>query len=133
MQRLKSLATYVAFLLAGLAIGWSILNLPALFKSNSIQGDYSAYYTGTSAQVVMYSTSTCPYCAKAREFFAARNIAYVEKDIQADPTALQQLKQLGATGVPQILIGDRRVPGFAPKAMEEALARLKSTGGSLKH
>lgn len=128
MQKLKSLALYIAFLLAGLAIGMLVLRLPALFKSNSIEGDYRAYYGGSPVQVLMYSTSSCPYCAKAREFFAARKVAYIEKDVQADPAALQQLKQLGASGVPQILIGDRRIPGFAPQALDEALARLNAAG-----
>lgn len=125
MQRLKSFFTYVAFLLVGVGLGYVLLQVPALFKSNSIQGDYSAYYTGAPGRVVLYSTRTCPYCAKARAYFAERKIAYVERDVQADPGAMAQFKQLGGTGVPQVLIGDRRIPGFVPKALDEALARLQ--------
>jgi len=33
-------------------------------------------------EVKMYATSWCPYCAKARAYFARRNIAYVEVDIE---------------------------------------------------
>ena len=124
MRYFKTISQYLAFLLAGVLLGYLVLQVPALFKSNSIQGDYSAYYRGTATQVVMYSTQTCPYCAKTREFFAARHIAYTERDVQTDPAALAQMQQLGGTGVPQVLIGDRRIPGFAPKALEEALARL---------
>ena len=78
----------------------------------------------------MYSTQSCPYCAKTRAYFAERKIAFVERDVQADPTALAQFKQLGGTGVPQVLIGDRRISGFAPKALDDALERLQQTARS---
>ena len=32
--------------------------------------------------VVMYATAWCPYCAKARDYFARTGTAYVEHDIE---------------------------------------------------
>lgn len=127
MKSLKTVLQYLCFLAAGLGLGYALTHVPALFKSNTIEGDYSAYYGDTPNRVVMYSTQSCPYCAKAREYFATRKVAYVERDIQADPQALAQFKQLGATGVPQVLIGERRISGFAPKAFDDALSRLQGT------
>ena len=33
-------------------------------------------------KVVMYSTSWCGYCKKAKNYFEANKIAYIEKDIE---------------------------------------------------
>jgi hypothetical protein len=43
--------------------------------------------------VVLYSTAWCGYCRKAREFFAANGIRYVEYDIE------KNRRHLANTGV----------------------------------
>jgi glutaredoxin len=71
----------------------------------------------------MFSTVWCPYCAKTRAYFAERKIAYVELDIEKSPAAAKQYAQLGAGGIPKVLIGDRMIGGFVPTAFDAALAR----------
>ena len=39
-----------------------------------------------------------------------------------DPTARQELMDLGLTSLPVILIGDKRLTGFNPTAIDAALA-----------
>ncbi|MGH1461128.1 MAG: glutaredoxin domain-containing protein [Neptuniibacter sp.] len=69
-------------------------------------------------KVVMYSTSWCGYCKKARAYFKKNNIAYIEYDIEKDYRAKDRYKKLNATGVPVIIFGDRRMNGFNEKGFE---------------
>src|SRR5690554_53931 len=70
-----------------------------------------------SKTVIMYATSWCPYCQKAREYFAANNIHYTEYDIEKDEQALQRYKSLGGRGIPFILIDELRISGFDEKRL----------------
>lgn len=65
-----------------------------------------------SKTVIMYATKGCPYCQKARRFFAAHAITYTEYDIENDEQALQRYLALGGRGVPLIFIDQRRLNGF---------------------
>ena len=46
-------------------------------------------------KVTMYSTSWCGYCKKARKYFDANNIAYVEYDIETNQSARRAYDRLG--------------------------------------
>ncbi len=75
-----------------------------------------------AAPVVMYATSWCPYCAKARAYFAKNGIAYVEHDIEKSAAVNAEFKRLGGRGVPLILVGTERISGFSELAFESMLA-----------
>jgi len=64
-------------------------------------------------KVIMYSTDWCTYCAKARRYFTANNIAFTEYDIEKNPKANRQYKKMGANGVPVILYQGKRMNGFS--------------------
>jgi len=36
------------------------------------------------AEIVMYASPTCPYCAQAREYYHAHGIPFIEYDAQND-------------------------------------------------
>ena len=63
-------------------------------------------------QVVMYTTSWCPYCQRARKLFGAKNVTISEIDIEAAPDKRAEMRnRSGRTSVPQIFIGDHHVGG----------------------
>jgi glutaredoxin len=72
--------------------------------------------------VKMYATSWCPYCAKARAYFARRNIAYVEIDIEKSREGRAEYDRLGARGIPVILVGPQRMNGFSEARLSQLLA-----------
>ncbi|MGB0128937.1 MAG: glutaredoxin family protein, partial [Rhodocyclaceae bacterium] len=72
-------------------------------------------------EVVMYATSWCGYCTKARAFFAQHKIDYVELDVDRDAEAAQINRRLGGGGVPTIMVGDTLVNGFNERVLTEAL------------
>ena len=69
--------------------------------------------------VVMYSTSWCGYCKKARQHFERNKIPYQEHDIEKSKKAAQDYKKLNGRGVPVILIGKRRMNGFSANAFDK--------------
>ena len=73
--------------------------------------------------VVMYATSWCPYCAKARAHFARTGTAYTEYDIEKSADARAEFKRLGGRGVPLILVGNEKMAGFNELAFESLLVR----------
>ena len=72
-------------------------------------------------EVKMYATSWCPYCAKARAYFARRGIAYVEVDIEKSREGRAEYDRLGARGIPVILVGPQRMNGFSEPEMTQML------------
>jgi len=80
--------------------------------------DGAAYDRGSTQRVVMYSTSWCGYCKKARKYFQKEKIHYVEYDIEKDERARRLYDMIGGKGVPVILVGKKRLNGFSVAGFE---------------
>jgi glutaredoxin len=50
---------------------------------------------------------------RARAYFHDQGIVYDEFDVENDPQGRQGYNRLGRSGVPIILVGDRRIDGFS--------------------
>ena len=62
--------------------------------------------------VVMYTTSWCPYCERARKLLAKKNVTFTEIDIESAAEKRAEMRnRSGRTSVPQIFIGDHHVGG----------------------
>ncbi len=83
----------------------------------SVSYDLSIYNTGK--KVVMYSTSWCAYCKKAKNYFNRKRIQFTEFDIETNAEAKKQYREMGAKGVPVILVGTKRMNGFSEKGFEK--------------
>lgn len=69
--------------------------------------------------IVMYSTSWCPYCKKARNYFRENDIPYTEYDVEKLPGRMREFEELGGTGYPLILIGQhKKMQGFSIQGFE---------------
>ena len=75
-----------------------------------------------SPAVVMYTTSWCPYCERARQLLARKNVAFSEIDVESAPEKRAEMQQKsGRRTVPQIFIGDTHVGGSDDlRALEDA-------------
>lgn len=56
------------------------------------------------------------------EYLSQRGVPYTEKNVARDPEAVQELMSMGLRSLPVIVIGDTRLSGFNPTAIDEALA-----------
>ena len=74
---------------------------------------------GKAKKVVMYSTENCGYCKKAKAYFNANEISFTERDINKSASAKRQWKKLNGTGVPLILVGERKMRGFSISSFEK--------------
>ena len=73
--------------------------------------------------IVMYTTSWCPHCARARAYLRSRNIPFTDLDMEQSADANAQYKKHGGRGVPLIFVGQQRMNGFSERRMAEMLAR----------
>lgn len=72
----------------------------------------------SNGKVVMYSTTWCGYCRKAREYFRTNKIAFKEYDVETNAKGKRDYKRLNASGVPVILVGKKRLNGFSEKKFD---------------
>jgi len=74
--------------------------------------DFGVNKQTNNRQVIMYSTTRCPYCAKARAYFTKHGIDYVDRKIDKFPAFRKEFKAFGGKGVPVIFSGKYRMNGF---------------------
>ncbi len=57
-------------------------------------------------QIIIYSTTTCPYCNSLKDYLEAKSIAFTEKLIDQDKTASEEMEKEsgGFKGVPFVVI-----------------------------
>ena len=67
----------------------------------------------------MYSAEWCGYCKKAKRYFNMKGISYTEYDVEKNARAKSEYEKMGATGVPVILVGKKRMNGFSEKGFEK--------------
>ena len=83
--------------------------------------DYSAAH---DVDVLMYGTSWCGYCAKARQLLDEQGITYYEYDIESSNEGYRQFQDLGGKGVPLFQIGGKVVKGFRPDRVLDLVDEL---------
>lgn len=75
----------------------------------------------TMKQVVIYTTSHCPYCKQAKQYFAQKGIRYREIDVETSMSGKEAFRKLGGNGVPLIMVGDKKVDGFNAQELDRLL------------
>jgi glutaredoxin len=77
--------------------------------------------------VIIYSQTTCSWCAKAKAFFRERGITpYVIESDMADPGLKRkiaaEIRAHGSHGFPFVKIDGHAVPGYSPEKYERLLS-----------
>jgi len=74
-------------------------------------------------KVKVYSTSTCPWCKKIKEFLTEKKVKFDDIDVGANQEAANEMvEKSGQMGVPVIDIDGKIIVGFDKEALEKALA-----------
>jgi len=72
--------------------------------------------------VKIYSTSSCPYCAMAKDFLKRNNIEFEEIDVGINQQAAEEMvNKSGQMGVPVLDIDGQIIVGFDKKAINKAI------------
>ena len=108
------------------------LEKEAAGRSSEAQSDRTRregrQHAASHSQVVVYGTTWCGYCRKARAYFNRHNIYFEDKDIEKDPSARAEVvRKCAAAGnrfngsVPVIDVHGHILHGFSEQSIEVAL------------
>lgn len=82
------------------------------------------------ADVILYGTSWCGACRTARQHFLAKNIPFIDKDIEKDPAAAEELRDkaaklgISADRVPVLDVRGRLLIGFDARRVQALLGDM---------
>jgi glutaredoxin-like YruB-family protein len=78
---------------------------------------------GSHKKVILYTTSWCPACTRARKYLNSRGVSFTEKDVESSKSNLTEMLQKsgGARGVPVIDIHGKVLRGFNQTAIDREL------------
>ena len=72
--------------------------------------------------VKIYSTPTCPWCIRAKQFLKENNVVFQDVDVSSDKQAADEMMQkTGQMGVPVIDIEGQIIVGFDKEKIKQAL------------
>ena len=75
-------------------------------------------------KVVLFTTSSCSWCKRAKKYFRENRVPYKEVNVEKDQRAARDLvKKTGQMGVPVVKIGSKWIVGFDRPAIERELDR----------
>jgi glutaredoxin 3 len=79
-------------------------------------------------EVVLYTTSLCPYCHAAKDLLRRKGISFREVDVSGDPEGRSRMMRRagGRRTVPQIFVGETHVGGCDDLYALEREGRLNS-------
>jgi glutaredoxin 3 len=84
------------------------------------------------AEVELYTTMWCPYCARARILLRRKGVAFVDIDIDQEPRRRKEMirRAGGRTSVPQIFIDGEHIGGSDELAALDRAGRLDAKLGA---
>ena len=72
--------------------------------------------------VIVYSTPTCPFCIRAKQFLKDNNVQFEDIDVSENHDKAQEMiKKSGQMGVPVLEIDGKIVVGFDKDKIKESL------------
>jgi glutaredoxin 3 len=78
------------------------------------------------AEVIVYSTDPCSFCARAKDLLDRRGVAYEEVNLAKDPAGRTALhERTGMLSFPQVLVDGEVLGGFRELVMADQSGRLE--------
>ena len=77
---------------------------------------------GIIAKIIVYSTSSCPWCHRAKDYLKEHKIKFTDKNVAEDDAARDEMvEKSGQMGVPVLDIDGKIIIGFDQEAIDKAL------------
>ena len=75
--------------------------------------------------IKVYSTPTCPWCTKSKEYLTSKGVEFEVVDVAKDrEAAMDMVKRTKQMGVPVVQFGDVYIVGFDRTAIDAELAKI---------
>ena len=72
--------------------------------------------------VKVYSTPSCPWCIRAKQFLKENNVVFQDMDVSGDKQAADEMMQKsGQMGVPVLDIDGEIIVGFDKEKIKQSL------------
>ena len=72
--------------------------------------------------VIVYSTSTCPWCVRVKSYFDSKNVKYTDYNVgENHEKAMEMIQKTGQQGVPVIDIDGQMIIGFNKLQIDQLL------------
>jgi glutaredoxin-like YruB-family protein len=79
---------------------------------------------GKMSKVIVYSTKTCSWCIKLKEFLKENKISFTNKDVGTNKkNADEMIKKSGQQGTPVTDIAGKIIVGFNKEEIKKALKK----------
>jgi glutaredoxin 3 len=77
--------------------------------------------------VTIYTTESCVFCLRAKEYLRSKGVAYEEVDVSGDEEARARLveRSRGQRTVPQIFVGEVHVGGYTDLVLLDRAGKLR--------
>jgi glutaredoxin 3 len=73
-------------------------------------------------KVTVYSTPTCPYCIRAKQFLKDNDVVFEDIDVSSDQSKSQEMiAKSNQMGVPVIIIDSEVIVGFDKDMIRKSL------------
>ena len=73
-------------------------------------------------RVIVFTTPSCPWCIRAKQYLGERRVVFREVDVARDARAARDLvRRTGQTGVPVVEIDGRPIVGFDKQQIDRLL------------
>ncbi|ACR79657.1 MULTISPECIES: glutaredoxin family protein [Kosmotoga] len=73
-------------------------------------------------KVTVYSTPSCPWCRKAKQYFKSLGIPFKDIDVSKNQKKAEEMyRKSGQMGVPVITIGNQVIVGFDKAKIDKIL------------
>ena len=131
---MKTVKFFAYFLALGLVFVCGLYGGPVVKSTYSnifptpeyTTGDFSALYKSTNTRIVVFSSSTCPFCKATRELLIKNNVKFTEYFVDRDETKNAEFLSLDGSVVPLIFIENRRIQGFMTETIQSAIKNMNS-------
>jgi len=73
-------------------------------------------------KIIVYSTSTCPYCTMAKRYLKEKGLEFEDVDVSQDRSrAAEMFSKSGQMGIPVLDINGKILVGFNRTAIDSAV------------
>lgn len=114
-SRVRSLMGLVLFV----AVFWGLSQAWSAWKGKELAA--SLLGKVQAGDITLYTTSSCPYCERARRWLDQHRISYRECNVELEAACKSQYEAKGAPGVPLVNVRDQWRLGFDAQWLATAL------------